>query len=160
VFYFCFSDGGRTSFDDMERREHFEKYQVWVTAINFEGKTIECRGAIGSQRSNQLEGEGVFGENGDNGGEEFEVQYDKFILFPGAGTSMFSTPGVKENCLFLKTVKDASTFREVILDCFEAASLPTLAVLQKREIIHFAIIGGGPTGVELAAEVDELIFGH
>jgi NADH dehydrogenase FAD-containing subunit len=92
----------KNQFDDVERREHFEKYQVSVTTVNFKRKTIECRSAIGSQRPNQLEGEGMFG------GVEKEKMgimavKSKFILFPGAGTNIFSTPGVKENCLFLKT---------------------------------------------------------
>jgi NADH:ubiquinone reductase (non-electrogenic) len=50
--------------------------------------------------------------------------------------------------------------RERILDGFELASLPIYSLSQKKEILHFVIIGGGPTGVELAAEIDELVYSH
>ncbi|KAH9220291.1 hypothetical protein DL95DRAFT_357400, partial [Leptodontidium sp. 2 PMI_412] len=50
--------------------------------------------------------------------------------------------------------------REKILDCFELASLPHYSTSQKRTLLHFIIVGSGPTGVELAAELDELIHRH
>lgn len=49
---------------------------------------------------------------------------------------------------------------ERILDCMELACLPIYNEQQKRDLLHFAIVGGGPTGVELAAEIDELVHGH
>lgn len=91
---------------------------------------------------------------------EFDVRYDKLILAPGCETNTFGTPGVKEHALFMKTVPDARRLREGILDCLERASLPTISEQEKRDILHFAIVGGGPTGIELAAEIDELIQEH
>jgi NADH:ubiquinone reductase (non-electrogenic) len=87
-------------------------------------------------------------------GKEFEVKYDKLILAPGSSINTFCTPGVEEHCYTLKTVADARRLRERVLDCFELASLPSLSSAQKQSILHFVIIGGGPTGVELAAELD------
>ncbi|CAD6439227.1 34a17696-3536-4821-b633-6d4bd4ff81c4 [Sclerotinia trifoliorum] len=91
---------------------------------------------------------------------EFDVKYDKLILAPGCETNTFGTPGVKEHALFMKTVPDARRLREGILDCLERASLPTISEQEKKDILHFAIVGGGPTGIELAAEIDELIQEH
>jgi NADH:ubiquinone reductase (non-electrogenic) len=93
-------------------------------------------------------------------GKEFEVKYDKLILAPGSSINTFCTPGVEEHCYTLKTVADARRLRERVLDCFELASLPSLSSAQKQSILHFVIIGGGPTGVELAAELDELVHLH
>ena len=135
------------------RNKHFTKYQASVSSIDFQSQQIRCMSAIGSQRSGDGMGKDVCGK-------EFNVTYDKLILAPGCETNTFGTPGVRENALFMKNVKDASTFRERILDCFEEASLPTLSEKQKKDILHFVIVGGGPTGVELAAEVDELIEHH
>ncbi|KUJ18566.1 FAD/NAD(P)-binding domain-containing protein [Mollisia scopiformis] len=125
------------------------KYQVWCTAVDFESRVVKCKAAIGSNGDEKL-----------GPREEFEVRYDKLILAPGAEVNTFGTPGVEEHCLFMKSVADAMKLRERILDCFEMASLPTFSVEQKREILHFVIVGGGPTGVELAAEIDELVHGH
>lgn len=133
----------------------FKKYQATCSSIDFDRNSIHCKSAIGSQRSGVGEQGGLLGESG-----EFDVRYDTLILAPGCETNTFGTPGVKEHALFMKSVKDAATFRERILDCFEEASLPTLSAKQRKDILHFVIIGGGPTGVELAAEVDELVHSH
>lgn len=107
----------------------------------------------------------AMGSNGDDrapdgGGEGFEVRYDMLVMAPGSETNTFGTPGVEEYCYTMKSMKDAMKLRERILDCLELASLPTLSKAQKRDLLHFAIVGGGPTGVELAAEIDELVTGH
>ena len=48
---------------------------------------------------------------------------------------------------------------ERVLDCLEA-SLPTFSGKRRRDILHFVTVGGVPTGVELTAEIDELVQGH
>jgi NADH:ubiquinone reductase (non-electrogenic) len=137
------------------RNKDFQKYQANVSSIDFDSKTIHCKSAIGSQRSGLSQEEMEEGPWGD-----FEVSYDKLILAPGCEVNTFGTPGVREHALFMKSVKDARTFRERVLDCFEEASLPTVSDKQRRDILHFVIVGGGPTGVELADELDELVQGH
>lgn len=138
------------------------KYQVWCSAVDLERRVVRCRAAVGSngrEETNSGRKEKSDGENGDKDGE-FEVSYDTLILAPGSEVNTFDTPGVRDHCLFMKSVADAVALRERILDCFELASLPTYSVEQKREILHFVIVGGGPTGVELAAEIDELVQEH
>lgn len=44
-----------------------------------------------------------------------------------------------------------------MIDCFEKASLPYISEEEKRKILHFVIIGGGPTGVEFAAELHDFL---
>jgi NADH dehydrogenase FAD-containing subunit len=102
------------------RNKTFKKYQASCSSVDFKKKVVKCRSAIGSQRVGEEEGM-------ENSCGEFDVQYDTLILAPGCDTNTFDTPGVKEHALFMKNVKDASTFRERILDCFEEASLPTLS---------------------------------
>jgi len=128
------------------------KYQVWVSEIDFEAKKVVCKPAIGSN--------GDAREAGDEGEGDFKVDYDELVLAPGSETNTFGTPGVEEHCFFIRTIHDASSLRERLLDCFELASLPTFSMEQKKDILHIIIVGGGPTGVELAAEMDELIHEH
>jgi NADH:ubiquinone reductase (non-electrogenic) len=141
------------------------KYQVHVSSVDLKGQMVKCRAAVGSNGDARLAAEDRVNsdeEQGDGHREEaeFELGYEKLILAPGSETNTFSTPGVLEHCLTMKSVQDAMSLRERILDCFELASLPVCSEERQRELLHFVIVGGGPTGVELAAELDELVHGH
>ncbi|KAJ7968459.1 external alternative NAD(P)H-ubiquinone oxidoreductase B2, mitochondrial-like [Quillaja saponaria] len=92
-----------------------------------------------------------------NGTEEFAVDYDYLIISVGATVNTFNTPGVVENCHFLKEVEDAQKIRRTVIDCFERASIPTVSDEERKRILHFAIVGGGPTGVEFAAELHDFV---
>lgn len=54
-------------------------------------------------------------------------------------------------------VEDAQKIRTSIIDCFEKAVLPGLSEEERRMNLHFVIVGGGPTGVEFAAELHDFI---
>ncbi|CAH2077707.1 unnamed protein product [Thlaspi arvense] len=89
--------------------------------------------------------------------QEFSLEYDYLIVAVGAQVNTFGTPGVLENCHFLKEVEDAQKIRRGVIDCFEKALLPGLTEEQRRTKLHFVIVGGGPTGVEFAAELHDFI---
>lgn len=89
-------------------------------------------------------------------GRTFDLEYDKLVIAVGCYSQTFNTPGVKENALFLKDVGDARSIRKRILDCFEKAALPTTPENVRRQLLHFAVVGGGPTGVEFSAELFDL----
>ncbi|KAG5647435.1 hypothetical protein DXG03_009365 [Asterophora parasitica] len=87
----------------------------------------------------------------------FPVRYDKLVIAVGAYSQTFDVPGVKENAHFLKDVKDARRIHSRILECFEQANQPTVPDVEKRKLLNFCIVGGGPTGVEFAAELHDLL---
>uniref|UniRef100_A0A1J3ESL1 NADH:ubiquinone reductase (non-electrogenic) n=1 Tax=Noccaea caerulescens TaxID=107243 RepID=A0A1J3ESL1_NOCCA len=89
--------------------------------------------------------------------QEFSLEYDYLIVAVGAQVNTFGTPGVVENCYFLKEVEDAQRIRRGVIDSFEKALLPGLTEEQRRTKLHFVIVGGGPTGVEFAAELHDFI---
>ncbi|XP_019431453.1 PREDICTED: external alternative NAD(P)H-ubiquinone oxidoreductase B2, mitochondrial-like [Lupinus angustifolius] len=89
--------------------------------------------------------------------KEFVVDYDYLIIAVGANVNTFNTPGVVENCHFLKEVEDAQKIRRTVIDCFEKASLPGLSEEERKRVLHFAIVGGGPTGVEFAASLHDFV---
>ncbi|KAB5530166.1 hypothetical protein DKX38_020247 [Salix brachista] len=93
-----------------------------------------------------------------DGVEEFTVDYDVLILAMGARVNTFNTPGVEEHAHFLKEVGDAQKLRKSIIDCYERASLPSVSEEEKKRMMHFVVVGGGPTGVEYAAELHDLAF--
>ncbi|CBI28383.3 unnamed protein product, partial [Vitis vinifera] len=92
------------------------------------------------------------------GEEEFSVDYDYLVIAMGARSNTFNTPGVVENCHFLKEVEDAQRIRRTVIDCFERASLPNLSEEERKRILHFVVVGGGPTGVEFAAELHDFVL--
>lgn len=118
------------------------------------------------------------------GKKEFSIDYDYLVVATGAEVNTFNTPGVKEHCHFLKVtilffffliiqslcivllkmawtikqeVEDAQKIRTSVIDCFENAILPGLTEEERRTNLHFVIVGGGPTGVEFAAELHDFV---
>lgn len=83
------------------------------------------------------------------------LPYDTLVVATGSGTNFYGIPG-SEHCLDLKTLKDAVTIRNRIVDQFEQAAQKTNAADRKR-LLSFAIVGGGPTGVEMAGELADLL---
>ncbi|CAA7271511.1 unnamed protein product [Cyclocybe aegerita] len=80
------------------------------------------------------------------------IPYDKIVIAVGSSSSTHGVPGL-ENCFQLKTIGDAQAMRRRIMDNFEAASLPTTTPEERKRLLSFVVCGGGPTGVETAAEI-------
>lgn len=95
--------------------------------------------------------------NIDKESRDFSLEYDYLIIGVGAQVNTFGTPGVLENCHFLKELEDAQRIRRTVTDCFEKAVLPGLSEEERKRNLHFVIVGGGPTGVEFAAELHDYI---
>lgn len=68
----------------------------------------------------------------------------------------FSFSQKSESCV-IQEVEDAQKIRRTVIDCFEKAVLPGLSDEERRTNLHFVIVGGGPTGVEFAAELHDFV---
>lgn len=86
---------------------------------------------------------------------EQQLAYDHLILAAGAATSYFGHGAWESHAPGLKSVEDALEIRRRVLSAFEAAERCTDEA-QRIRMLSFVIIGGGPTGVELAGAVAEL----
>ena len=62
-----------------------------------------------------------------------------------------------EHVEFLKNVTDARRIRSKVIECFERACLPSTTDEERRKLLSFVICGGGPTGVEFAAELFDML---
>ncbi|PIN13971.1 NADH-dehydrogenase (ubiquinone) [Handroanthus impetiginosus] len=91
------------------------------------------------------------------GNNEFSLEYDYLVIAIGAQVNTFNTSGVLEHCHFIKEVEDAQRIRRTVIDCFEKAVLPGLTDEERKTNLHFVIVGGGPTGVEFAAELHDFV---
>jgi len=62
-----------------------------------------------------------------------------------------------ENCHFLKDISDARLIFNQVNSNLERASLPTTSDEERRRLLSFVVSGGGPTGVEFAAELYDML---
>lgn len=82
--------------------------------------------------------------------EERCMSYDTLILAAGSRANDFGTPGVAESCLFIDDLREAENFnRRLYNEMLRAAVY--------GDKLKVAIVGGGATGVELAAEISQLL---
>jgi NADH:ubiquinone reductase (non-electrogenic) len=88
----------------------------------------------------------------------FEVEYDLLVIAVGAVSNTFNVPGVADHALFLKELHDARELRQRVIRSFEQANLPGVSIEERQRLVHFVICGGGPTGVEFAAELNDFML--
>ena len=87
--------------------------------------------------------------------EEHRVAFDTLIVATGAQHGYFGHDDWAGYAPGLKTIDDATYLRRRILLAFEKAEIETDAA-ERRRLLNFVIVGGGPTGVEMAGAVAEL----
>ncbi len=119
--------------------EHF--YQGKAREICFERQVVKCQGIYDKQ--------------------DFEVGYDKLVIACGVKTNTFGTPNVAERegkeVFFLKHLHHARSIRNRTITVFEIAALPGTTEEEKRRLLSFVIVGGGPTSCEYAAELHDFV---
>lgn len=132
-----------------------EFHQAWATSIDFQRKRIRVEANTRDgivARTDRLLPQGEEAR-----GDVYEVAYDKLVVAVGCYSQTFGVKGVTENAMFLRDIGDARAVRQRVLQAFEKASLPTASDDRRRQLLHFAVVGGGPTGIEFAAELHDLI---
>lgn len=117
--------------------------QASATEVDLERQTVTCVSDLG-----RVEGEAPV---------QFSVPYSYLVIAVGATTNTFGVPGVREHAFFLKSVVDARKIRAAIVNRFERANLPTTSDAEKNRLLHTVVIGGGPTGVEYCAELNDFL---
>lgn len=84
------------------------------------------------------------------------LSYDYLIIAAGAATNFFGLESVERAAFELKDLDDAVTLRNRILRAFEEAAGESDPA-RRRSLLTFVIVGGGPTGIEFAGALMELI---
>ena len=84
------------------------------------------------------------------------IAYDYLVLAYGGETNFFGLDRVSRTAFGLKDISDGITIRNHVLSCFELAMLETDPE-RRRARLTFIVVGGGPTGVEMAGALSELI---
>ena len=115
----------------------FTYYQAQAEGIDTTTRLLTCRGV--------------------HDGESFLLSYNHLVIAVGAVSATFGVPGVEEHALLLKELADARRIRQRIIECFERAATPLQPEEERRRLLHFVVVGGGPTGVEFAAELHDFL---
>lgn len=83
------------------------------------------------------------------------IQYDFLVIATGATTNFYGNAEIQAKAIAMKSIEDALALRNTILTNFEKA-LQIKDETQLNSLMDFVIVGGGPTGVELAGALSEL----
>lgn len=86
-----------------------------------------------------------------------EIAYDYLILAAGATTNFFGMENVEKYSYGMKTLQEAIHIRNHVLHMFERANKCEDSEEERRRMLSFVVVGGGPTGVEEAGALTELI---
>ncbi|KAI9871531.1 MAG: hypothetical protein M1830_002779, partial [Pleopsidium flavum] len=153
-----------------DRRSHVQFFQAWADDVDFANKTVTVeesvvnplvtKAIVGNTDRNVSKGEAETAsrlKKNRQEGKMFDLKYDKLVVAVGCYSQTFGTKGVKKHALFMKDIGDARKVRKRVLECFEIAELPITTDTMRKNLLHFAIVGGGPTGMEFAAELSDLI---
>lgn len=84
-----------------------------------------------------------------------ELHYDYLVLATGSKTNFFGNKEIERNSVAMKTIPQSLNIRSLILENFEQALL-TNDIHDRHSLINFVLVGGGPTGVELAGALAEM----
>lgn len=135
-------------------------YQVSTASLSIDDIAYPVRAMIKSQRN-------VLFRMGEVTNIDFEhksviigtdtIPYDYLILAAGGATNFFGMESVQNNSFGMKTLDEAVTIRNHILHQFELASVEKDSD-KRRARLTFIVVGGGPTGVESAGALSELIY--
>lgn len=88
---------------------------------------------------------------------EMDLKYDYLVNGVGAQPTTFGIPGVVENSSFLKEISDAQEIRMKIMTSIEKAATLSPNDPERSRLLSFVVVGGGPTGVEFAAELRDYV---
>ena len=83
------------------------------------------------------------------------LNYDYLVLATGSETNFFGNSEIEKNSMAMKTIPQSLNLRSLILENFEQALL-TDELHERDALMNFVIVGGGPTGVELAGALAEI----
>ncbi|KAJ3161277.1 NADH:ubiquinone oxidoreductase [Geranomyces variabilis] len=85
------------------------------------------------------------------------IPYDYLVIACGAENATFGIPGVTQFACFLKEAWDAKKIRTRLMDCMETAAFAGQTEAEMERLLHMVVVGGGPTGVEYAAELYDFL---
>lgn len=119
---------------ELAQKNHFSFIQSELRAINRQDKTLTMINSYSESNKTTL------------------LNYDLLVISVGSTSNDFGISGVKEHCVFLDDQNAAIALKSKLSSLFYQVNKPT-----KNTDINIAIVGAGATGVELAAELPNMV---
>jgi len=117
---------------------------------------LRRRGAAGPVKFRQSRVQGIDVEKKVVSTDDGEMEWDYLVVALGSTTNFFGMADAEENSLILKSLRDAVSIHNHILDNYEAALLE-VDEQRQRELLTFVVVGGGPSGIELVAAIQDFL---
>lgn len=145
---------------DRENHHCFQPllYQVATASLTPADVAWPLRGVLGGNRNTRVvlaEVEGVDAEARKVRTTGGDFAYDVLVVATGAGHAYFGNDGWARHAPGLKRLDDAEAIRRRILMAFETAELAGDAA-RRAALTTFVVVGGGPTGVEMAGAIADM----
>ncbi|HUW45065.1 MAG TPA: FAD-dependent oxidoreductase, partial [Dehalococcoidia bacterium] len=117
---------------------------------------LRRRGAEGPVKFRQSRVQGIDVEKKVVSTDAGKLEWDYLVVALGSTTNFFGMADAEENSLILKSLRDAVSIHNHILDNYEAALLE-VDEQRQRELLTFVVVGGGPSGIELVAAIQDFL---
>lgn len=131
-------------------------YEAEATDIDPNDKTVTIKSF--SNINTTIQSDNGVGINvGLNANEIAQIKYDYLVTAVGAEPNTFGIPGVEEHGCFLKEISDSRKIRHKFIEAVERANLLPKDDPERKRLLTLVVVGGGPTGVETAGELQDYI---
>ena len=140
--------------------------QAQASGIDFEVKKVHCTEVYAHRE------EVAPGSWKSQPKAQLSLPYDKLVIAAGTKSNTFGVPGItsqeeageispsgtsRHNVFFLKQLEHARAIRNRIIECFERASSPSVSEAERRRLLTFVVVGGGPTSIEFTSELYDFL---
>ncbi|SCU99920.1 LAME_0G06370g1_1 [Lachancea meyersii CBS 8951] len=136
----------------LKKKGNVSYYEAKATSINPDRNTVTIQSVSTvsqlAQPDNHL---------GLNQQDEAEIKYDYLVSAVGAEPNTFGIPGVETHGNFLKEIPHSLEIRKRFLSNIEKANLLPKGDAERKRLLTIVVVGGGPTGVETAGELQDYI---
>ncbi|SCW03278.1 LAFE_0G06920g1_1 [Lachancea fermentati] len=136
----------------LKKKGNISYYEAEATSINPDRNTVTIKSV--STASNLSEPDKFIGLTQN---DEAEIKYDYLVSAVGAEPNTFGIPGVEEHGNFLKEIPHSLEIRKRFLSNIEKANLLKKGDPERKRLLTIVVVGGGPTGVETAGELQDYI---